>query len=55
MLFGKKWGHLKMALRFVYAHAIECEDTLLRSETDTLEIVGVGLKGILAVAMPMQY
>ena len=35
-----------------HAHAIECEDTLLRSETDTLEIVGVGLKGILAVAMP---
>lgn len=35
-----------------HAHAIDCEDTLLRSETDTLEIVGVGLKGILAVAMP---
>ncbi len=34
------------------AHAIECEDTLLRSETETLELVGVGLKGILAVAMP---
>lgn len=34
------------------ATAIDCDDTLLRSENDTLEIVGIGLKGIVAVAMP---
>lgn len=32
------------------AHAIECENTLLRSESEMLEIVGVGLKDIVAVA-----
>jgi mannose-1-phosphate guanylyltransferase / mannose-6-phosphate isomerase len=34
------------------ATAIDCEDTLLRSEAGTLEIVGIGLKDIIAVAMP---
>ncbi|WP_375692048.1 mannose-1-phosphate guanylyltransferase/mannose-6-phosphate isomerase [Pseudooceanicola sp. LIPI14-2-Ac024] len=34
------------------ATAIDCEDTLLRSEDDRLEIVGLGLKGVIAVAMP---
>lgn len=33
------------------ATAIDCENTLLRSENDTLEVVGIGLKNILAVAM----
>jgi mannose-1-phosphate guanylyltransferase/mannose-6-phosphate isomerase len=33
------------------ATAIDCRDTLLRSETEGLELVGVGLDGIVAVAM----
>ncbi|MBW7920526.1 MAG: mannose-1-phosphate guanylyltransferase/mannose-6-phosphate isomerase [Rubellimicrobium sp.] len=31
--------------------AIDCEDTLLRSENDGVELVGIGLKGVVAVAM----
>ncbi|MBR9650075.1 mannose-1-phosphate guanylyltransferase/mannose-6-phosphate isomerase [Thalassovita aquimarina] len=34
------------------ATAIECENTLLRSEDHELEVVGIGLKNIIAVAMP---
>ena len=34
------------------ATAIDCADTLLRSEADGLQIVGIGLKNILAIAMP---
>ena len=34
------------------ATAIDCDDSLLRSEDDTLEVVGIGLKNIVAVAMP---
>ena len=34
------------------AHAIDCEETLLRSESCSLEVVGLGLKNIIAVAMP---
>ncbi|WP_299609840.1 mannose-1-phosphate guanylyltransferase/mannose-6-phosphate isomerase [uncultured Tateyamaria sp.] len=34
------------------ATAIDCSDTLLRSEVDTLELVGIGLDNIIAVAMP---
>ncbi len=34
------------------ATAIDCHDTLLRSEAETLEIVGIGLENIVAVAMP---
>ncbi|MEM9844569.1 MAG: mannose-1-phosphate guanylyltransferase/mannose-6-phosphate isomerase [Pseudomonadota bacterium] len=34
------------------ATAIACETTLLRSEADSLELVGIGLKNIIAVAMP---
>lgn len=34
------------------ATALDCDDTLLRSEDDTLEVVGVGLKNIIVVAMP---
>jgi len=34
------------------ATAIECENSLLRSEDDGLELVGIGLKDIIAVAMP---
>ncbi len=35
-----------------HATAIDCDTTLLRSESDGLEIVGIGLKNIIAVAMP---
>ncbi|KFE35419.1 mannose-1-phosphate guanylyltransferase/mannose-6-phosphate isomerase [Thioclava atlantica] len=34
------------------ATAIECRDSLLRSEDPRLELVGLGLEGIIAVAMP---
>ena len=34
------------------ASAIDCRDTLLRSESPGLEIVGIGLEDIVAVAMP---
>ncbi|MEM1340785.1 MAG: mannose-1-phosphate guanylyltransferase/mannose-6-phosphate isomerase [Pseudomonadota bacterium] len=33
------------------ATAIDCTDTLLRSESDTLELVGLGLRNVVAVAM----
>ena len=33
------------------AHAINCENTMLRSESPDMEIVGIGLKDILTVAM----
>jgi mannose-1-phosphate guanylyltransferase/mannose-6-phosphate isomerase len=33
-------------------HAVDCEDTLLRSDNDRLQLVGLGLKNIVAVAMP---
>ena len=32
--------------------ALDCTDTLLRSEDDTLEVVGIGLNNIITVAMP---
>jgi mannose-1-phosphate guanylyltransferase/mannose-6-phosphate isomerase len=34
------------------ATAIDCRDTLLRSEAEGLQLVGIGLEGITAVAMP---
>ena len=34
------------------ATAIDCSDSLLRSEGEGLELVGIGLKNIIAVAMP---
>jgi mannose-1-phosphate guanylyltransferase/mannose-1-phosphate guanylyltransferase/mannose-6-phosphate isomerase len=34
------------------ATAIDCTDTLLRSEDDGLELVGIGLKDVIVVAMP---
>lgn len=34
------------------AFAVDCKDTLLRSEVDTLQVVGLGLEGVVAVAMP---
>ncbi|MDQ2095610.1 mannose-1-phosphate guanylyltransferase/mannose-6-phosphate isomerase [Rhodalgimonas zhirmunskyi] len=34
------------------ATAIDCDDTLLRSEDETLEVVGIGLKDMIAIAMP---
>jgi len=34
------------------ATAIDCKDSLLRSEDNGLELVGIGLKNIIAVAMP---
>ncbi|MCL4120952.1 UNVERIFIED_CONTAM: hypothetical protein GTU68_066992 [Idotea baltica] len=33
------------------AHAIDCTDTLLRSDTDGLQLVGIGLEDIAVVAM----
>ena len=34
------------------AHAIECKNTLLRSESENQQIIGLGLENIIAVAMP---
>jgi len=34
------------------AYAIDCENSLLRSESGSLELVGLGLRDIIAVAMP---
>ncbi|WP_299832319.1 mannose-1-phosphate guanylyltransferase/mannose-6-phosphate isomerase [uncultured Roseobacter sp.] len=34
------------------ATAIDCHDTLLRSESGNLELVGIGLENIIAIAMP---
>lgn len=34
------------------ATAIDCQNTLLRSEAENLELVGIGLEDIIAVAMP---
>lgn len=34
------------------ATAIDCENTLLRSESEGLELIGLGLKDIVAIAMP---
>ena len=34
------------------AHAIECQNTLLRSESSNQQIVGLGLQDIVAIAMP---
>ncbi len=33
------------------AHAVECKDTLLRSESGAVQLVGLGLENIVAVAM----
>ncbi|WP_420862168.1 mannose-1-phosphate guanylyltransferase/mannose-6-phosphate isomerase [Algirhabdus cladophorae] len=35
-----------------HATAIDCQNTLLRSESDGLEVVGIGLDNVIAVAMP---
>jgi len=35
-----------------HAYAIDCKNTLLRSESHTQELVGLGLDGIIAVALP---
>ena len=37
---------------FGEATAIDCENTLLRSEDSGLEVVGIGLKDVITVAMP---
>jgi len=34
------------------ATAIECRNTLLRSEAETLQVVGIGLENLIVVAMP---
>ena len=36
----------------ISAHAIDCSNTLLRSETISQQVVGLGLKNIVTVAMP---
>lgn len=50
------WGEMEQDANGVavssHAHAIDCKNTLLRSENDALEIVGLGLENILAIAMP---
>lgn len=35
-----------------HATAIDCKNTLLRSENEAIELVGIGLENIVAVAMP---
>ena len=35
-----------------HATALDCDDTLLRSEDERMEVVGIGLKNIITVAMP---
>ncbi len=35
-----------------HATAIDCENSLIRSEDEGLEVVGIGLKDVIAVAMP---
>jgi mannose-1-phosphate guanylyltransferase/mannose-6-phosphate isomerase len=32
--------------------AVDCKDTLLRSDSDSLQLVGLGLENIVAIAMP---
>ena len=39
-------------VRYGNATAIDCRDSMLRSEDGGLEIVGIGLEGVIAVAMP---
>ena len=34
------------------AHVIECENTLLRSESSSQQLVGIGLNDIITIAMP---
>ena len=34
------------------AHAIDCSNSLLRSESQNQQVVGLGLKNIIAIAMP---
>lgn len=34
------------------AYSIDCKDTLLRSESEYLQLVGIGLEDIVAIAMP---
>ena len=50
------WENSSPDLNGVVAHnnatAIECRDVLLRSESDNLELVGIGLEDIIAIAMP---
>ena len=46
-----KKGHNGVALS-KNAHAIECKNTLLRSESSSQEIVGLGLEDIVAISMP---
>jgi mannose-1-phosphate guanylyltransferase/mannose-6-phosphate isomerase len=33
-------------------HALDCRDSYLRSESDGIQLVGLGLEGMVAVAMP---
>lgn len=50
------WRESKRDARGVATHgpatAIDCDNTLLRSEHEGLELVGLGLKNIMAIAMP---
>jgi mannose-1-phosphate guanylyltransferase / mannose-6-phosphate isomerase len=52
MRFGVKAPRMRWALSTSgSATAIECRDTLLRADSEGLEIVGIGLSNIIAVAM----
>ena len=52
-LFGKKvCGNEQGVAISGNASAIECKNTLLRSEDEGLEVVGIGLDNVIAIAMP---
>ena len=42
----------KWCFNFIKRHALDCTNTLLRSETNHQEIIGVGLKNIIAIVLP---
>ena len=50
--FGKNSKDLSGVALSDSAHAIDCSNSLLRSETPGQQIVGLGLSDIIAIAMP---
>ena len=49
------WSSLRAISRGCFsagAHEIDCKNTLLRSESSSLQIMGTGLENIIAIAMP---
>ena len=45
-------SHVNWEMYSTSAYAIDCSNSLLRSENDTQQVVGIGLNDILAIAMP---